>query len=68
MTMGLSGNDIKQLIQNSNNTDDFCDKLAAAINGNLQVQIPAGEVIISVSGQAVGTPNSSPIICDVVPG
>jgi hypothetical protein len=66
--MGLSGNDIKQLIQDSNNTNDFCDKLAAAINQNLQVQIPTGEVIISVSGQAVGTPNSSPIVCDIIPG
>ena len=70
--MALSGNDIKNLIYSSDNVDDYCRKLAQAINQNLEVEIPSGSVIVQVTGgsgaPAVGTPNSSPITCNVVEG
>ncbi len=70
--MALSGNDIRNMIQQSDNIDDFSERLAAAINENLHVEIPAGQVIISVSGgsgaPAVGTPNPAPIVCNIIPG
>ena len=63
--MALTGYVIKSLIQNSDNVDDFCDKLAQAIVDNIEIKIPAGEVIIQVTGQASGTPNPAPIDCEV---
>jgi len=63
--MALTGSVIKDLIQNSDNVDDFCDKLAQAIVENIEIKIPAGTVIIQVTGQASGTPNPSPISCEV---
>lgn len=68
--MALSGNDIKILIYGSDNVDDYCQKLAQAINQNLEVEIPSGSVIIQVTGgsgaPAVGVSNPSPITCNVV--
>lgn len=70
--MPLSGSVIKELIYGSNNVDDYCEKLAQAINRNLEVEIPATSVIVQVSGgsgaPAVGVPNTSPITCDIVEG
>ena len=63
--MPLTGANIEQLIQNSNNVSDFCDKLAQAIVDNIEIKIPAGTVIIQVTGQAAGTPNPAPISCEV---
>jgi len=63
--MALTGSAIKGLIQSSDNVDDFCDKLAQAIVDNIEIKIPAGTVIIQVTGQASGTPNPSPINCEV---
>ena len=63
--MALTGAAIKQLIQNSDNVDDFCEQLAQAIVDNIEIKIPAGTVIIQVTGQAAGTPNPSPIPCEV---
>jgi hypothetical protein len=63
--MALTGAVIKQLIQNSNNVDDFCEKLAQAIVDNIEIKVPAGAVIIQVAGQASGTPNPAPIACEV---
>ena len=63
--MALNGAAIKQLIQNSDNVDEFCDKLAQAIVDNIEIRVPAGTVIIQVTGQAAGTPNPSPIPCEV---
>ena len=53
--MALTGSAIKQLIQNSDNVDDFCEKLAQAIVDNIEIRVPAGTVIIQVTGQASGT-------------
>ena len=63
--MALTGAAIKQLIQNSDNVDDFCEKLAQAIVDNIEIRVPAGTVIIQVTGQAAGAPNPAPIPCEV---
>jgi len=63
--MALTGVAIKQLIQNSDNVDAFCEKLAQAIVNNIEIRVPAGTVIVQVSGQASGTPNPAPIPCEV---
>jgi len=67
--MPLTGSEIKSAIQNIDNIDEFCDKLAKAIVENLEVKIPASQVIIQVTGgsgaPAVGIPNPSPIECEV---
>ncbi len=62
--MALNGAAIKQLIQNSDNVDEFCEKLAQAIVDNIEIRVPAGTVIIQVSG-ASGSPNPAPIPCEV---
>jgi len=67
--MALTGSEIKAAIQNMDNIDDFCEKLAKAIVGNLEVKIPASQVITEVTGgsgaPALGVPNPSPIVCEV---
>ena len=67
--MALTGSQIKSAIRNIDNIDEFCDKLARAIVENLQVNIPASQVIVQVTGgsgaPAVGTPNPAPIECEV---
>ncbi|MDP8240514.1 MAG: hypothetical protein P9X24_15590 [Candidatus Hatepunaea meridiana] len=67
--MALTGSEIKSAIQNIDNIDAFCDKLAKAIVDNLEVNIPPSQVIIQVTGgsgvPAVGIPNPSPIDCEV---
>ena len=63
--MALTGAAIKQLIQNSDNVDNFCDKLAQAIVENIEIKVPAGTVIVQVTGQASGMPNPAPISCEV---
>ena len=63
--MPLTGAAIKELIEDSDNVDNFCDKLAQAIVDNIEIKVPAGTVIIQVTGQASGTPNPAPIPCEV---
>jgi len=67
--MPLTGSEIKSAIQNIDNIDEFCDKLAKAIVGNLEVKIPASQVITQVTGgsgaPAIGIPNPSPIDCEI---
>ena len=63
--MSLTGDVIKQQIQNSANVDEFCERLAEAITQNLEVKLPPGVVIVQVSGSAVGMPNPAPIPCQV---
>ena len=67
--MSLTGDAIKSAIQNIDNIDEFCDKLAKAIVDNLEVKIPMSQVITKVSGgsgaPAVGVPNAAPIDCEV---
>ncbi len=67
--MAVTGNTIKSAIQDIDNIDEFCDRLAQAIVANLEVKIPAAQVIIQVAGgsgaPAVGTPNPAPIDCEV---
>ena len=67
--MALTGSEIKSAIRNIDNIDEFCDKLAQAIVENLEVKIPAAQVIVQVAGgsgaPAVGTPNPAPINCEV---
>ena len=63
--MALTGAAIKQLIQNSDNVDEFCDTLAQAIVDNIEIKVPAETVIIQVTGQASGIPNPAPIPCEV---
>ncbi len=67
--MPLTRDAIKVAIQNADNVDDFCDKLAKAIVENLEVKIPVSQVITQVTGgggsPAIGTPNPSPIDCEV---
>jgi len=63
--MALTGDVIKAAIDNADNSADFCDRLAKAIVENLDVKLPAGLVIIKVTGQAAGTPNPAPITCEV---
>jgi len=67
--MALTGLEIKSAIQNIDNIDEFCDKLAKAIVDNLDVKIPASQVITQVTGgsgaPAVGIPNPSPIDCEI---
>ncbi len=67
--MALTGSEIKSAIQNIDNIDEFCDKLAKAIVDNLEVKIPASQVITQVTGgsgaPAIGIPNPSPIDCEV---
>jgi len=67
--MPLTGEVIKSAICNIDNNEDFCDNLAKAIVDNLEVKIPASQVITQVSGgggaPAIGVPNPTPIICEV---
>jgi len=67
--MPLTGEVIKAAIQNIDNIDEFCEKLAKAIVENLDVKIPMSQVITKVSGgsgsPAVGVPNPSTIKCEV---
>ena len=67
--MALTGAVIKSAIQNIDNIDEFCDRLAKAIVDNLEVKVPMSQVITKVTGgsgsPALGTPNSSPIDCEV---
>ncbi|MDP8238947.1 MAG: hypothetical protein P9X24_07645 [Candidatus Hatepunaea meridiana] len=67
--MALTGSEIKSAIQNIDNIDEFCDKLAKAIVDNLEVKIPASQVIKQVTGgsgaPAIGIPNPSPIDCEI---
>jgi len=67
--MPLTGEVIKSAIQNTDNIDEFCEKLALAIVDNLEVKVPMSQVITKVSGgsgsPAVGVPNPSPIDCEV---
>jgi len=67
--MALTGSEMKSAIQNVDNIDEFCDKLARSIVENLEVKIPAAQVIVQVAGgsgaPAVGTPNPAPIECEV---
>lgn len=63
--MALTGAAIKELIQNSDNVDDFCDKLAQAIVDNIEIKVPTGTVIVQITGQASGMPNPTPIQCEV---
>ena len=63
--MALTGAAIKQLVLNSDNVDDFCERLAQAIVDNIEITVPAGTVIVQVIGQASGTPNPAPIPCEV---
>lgn len=63
--MALTGDIIKAAIGNADNSGDFCEKLARAIVENLEVKLPAGVVIVKVTGQATGTPNVTPIVCEV---
>jgi len=67
--MPLTGSEIKSAIQNIDNIDAFCEKLAQAIVDNLEVKIPASQVITQVTGgsgaPAIGIPNPLPINCEV---
>jgi len=67
--MPLTGESLKAAIQNIDNIDDFCEKLAQAIVENLEVKIPASQVITEVTGgsgaPALGVPNPTPIDCEV---
>ena len=67
--MPLTGEAIKTAIENIDNIDEFCDRLAKAIVDNLDVKIPASQVITQVTGgsgaPALGVPNPSPIDCEV---
>ena len=67
--MPLTGDAIKAAIQNIDNIDEFCDRLAKVIVDNLDVKIPASQVITQVTGgsgaPALGVPNPSPIDCEV---
>ena len=63
--MALTGDVIKAAIDNADNSADFCERLAKAIVDNLEVKLPAGLVIVKVTGQAAGTPNVTPIPCEV---
>ena len=67
--MALTGAVIKSAIQNIDNIDEFCEKLAKAIVDNLEVKVPMSQVITKVTGgsgsPALGAPNPSPIDCEV---
>lgn len=45
--------------------EEIGEVIVTHIVDNIDIQIPAGSVIISVSGQATGTPNTSPISAEV---
>lgn len=63
--MPLSGGEIKAMIYGCDNIDNFCDKLAAAINQNLTVVIPVARVVVAANACIL---NPEPIPCDVIPG
>ena len=63
--MALTGSAIKNMIEGCSSTDEFCEKLAQAIVQNIEIKLPAGCVIIQVTGSAAGTPNPAPIDCEV---
>jgi len=63
--MALTGEVIKQQIENSATVVEFCERLAAAIVENLEVKLPPGVVIIQVTGAAAGVPNPVPIACEI---
>lgn len=67
--MALTGANIKKEIYNKTKSPDFADALAKAIVKNLEISIPVGKVIVTVSGgagaPAVGIKNLTPIKCGV---
>ena len=72
--MALDRNELKAEIldkmkNNPENKDDFMENLADAIAGylvdNLEVTLPPGSVVTTVTGQAVATKNPTSIVCEV---
>jgi hypothetical protein len=61
VTLGFFGGDPQKPFCVAMAQDDVIEKQVARKADTVQVEIPAGTVIISVSGQAVGTPNPAPI-------
>lgn len=43
----------------------ICEAIVEHIQSDMEITIPNGKVIVSVTGQASGTPNPAPIPCDV---
>lgn len=63
--MALTGAVLRDALHGINDSDEFFEKLAQVIVENIEVKVPPGSVIISVTGQAAGTPNPSTIDCEV---
>lgn len=63
--MALTGDKLKEALKDIDNPDEFFEKLAKAITENLEVKVSENKVIVQVTGQAVGTPNTAPIKCEV---
>lgn len=67
--MALTGDRIKTEISKKVNAGDFANALAKAIVKNLEISIPIGKVIVTVSGGAgalaLGLKNTSKIKCEV---
>ena len=67
--MALTGAKIRSAIKDIDKSTDFTEALAKAIVENLEISIPIGDVIVTVSGgsgaPAVGVKNTSKIKCEV---
>lgn len=72
MSGDVLGTEIAKILYAENATDEakadvlklwkkIANKIVKHIVDNIDIQIPANSVIISVTGQATGTPNTSPI-------
>ena len=74
--MAMNGKDLGDAIAQNLYASDASDEAKADVKAlwenigkiivkhivdNIEIQIPSGSVIISVAGQATGTPNPSPI-------
>lgn len=44
---------------------NIVSKIFDAIKSDMEISVPAGQVVISVVGQATGTMNSAPIVNEV---
>ena len=67
--MALTGDVIRNALKDIDKSEDFAEKLAKAITDNLEIKVPVGTVIETVTGgsglPAVGLPNKTPIKCEV---
>ena len=66
---GLAEASKTAMAANPTSKDDALEAMAGVILyyivGNLEVKVPAASFVITVTGQAVGTPNAAAVDCEI---